>query len=45
MFGYCGVADHKIHFGVPVLKKQNMFSLRLIPMQCYVCVGGVAGGL
>ena len=24
MFGYCGVTDDKIHFGVPVSKKQNM---------------------
>ena len=28
MFGYCGVTDDKIHFGVPVSKKRNMFSLR-----------------
>ena len=28
MFGYCGVTDDKIHFGVSVSKKQNMFSLR-----------------
>ena len=24
MFGYCGVTYDKIHFGVPVSKKQNM---------------------
>ena len=35
MFGYCGVADDKIHIGVAVSKKQNMF---LIKMQCCVCV-------
>ena len=29
MFGCCGVTDDKIHFGVPVSKKQNMLYLRL----------------
>ena len=45
MFGYCGVTSDKIHFGVPVSKKQNMFSLRLIKMQCcvFVCVWGGGG--
>ena len=46
MLGYCGVTNDKIHFGVPVSKKQNMFSLRLIKMQCcvFVCVWGWGGG-
>ena len=45
MLGYCGVTNDKIHFGVPVSKKQNMFSLRLIKMQCcvFVCVWGGGG--
>ena len=43
MFGYCGVTYDKIHFDVPVSKKQNMFSLRLIKIQCCVCVLGVGG--
>ena len=38
MFGYCGVTDDKIHFGVPVSKEQNMFSLLLIKTQCCVCL-------
>ena len=40
MFWYCGVTEDTIHFGFPVSKKQNMFSLRLINMQCCVCGGG-----
>ena len=43
MFGYCGVTDDKIHFGVPVSNQQNKFSLRLIKMQCCVCVWGGMG--
>ena len=45
MFGYCGVTDDKVHFGVPVLNKQNMCSVRLIKMQCCVRVSGGGGGV
>ena len=46
MLGYCGVSNDKINFGVPVSKKQIMFSLRLIKMQCcvFVWVGELGGG-
>ena len=45
MLGYCGVTDDKIHFGVPVSKKQNnVFLATHTDAVLRVCVWGGGGG-